>query len=64
MHDQDLQHSRSKKVCFICSVAKCLGAVRICEKAFAWTMNHNIVSHVVEDKAAVNACLRFLGKSC
>ena len=46
------------------SVAKCLGAVTVCETSFHWTFRHKIISHVIEDVEAVDACLQFLGINC
>ena len=46
----------------ICSIAKCLGAKTVTQKSFDLTKEHPIVSCVVSDKAAVNACDKFLGK--
>ncbi len=43
-------------------MAKCLGAVTVCEKSLDWTKHHHVICHVLEDKEAVDACLRFLGK--
>ena len=43
----------------LCSVAKCLGARRVTEKAFQWMPNHPVTSVVVQDKEAVSACLKF-----
>jgi len=44
----------------ISSIARCLGAVRVCERSFQWTKEHNVISHVIEDAEAVDACLKFL----
>jgi L-serine/L-threonine ammonia-lyase len=43
----------------ITSIAKSLGARRVCDAAFAWTQRHRIVSVVVSDAAAVRGCLTF-----
>jgi len=43
----------------ITSVAKTLGAVRVCEEAFLWTKKRPISAGTVTDKEAVDACLRF-----
>ncbi|XP_046559358.1 serine dehydratase-like [Haliotis rubra] len=45
----------------ITSVAKCLGALTVCSRAFEihQKKEHNIQSVVVDDKEAVSACLRF-----
>ena len=42
------------------SVATTLGARTVAAEAFAWTDRHEIVPQVVSDRAAVDACLRFL----
>lgn len=44
----------------ITSVATSLGAKRVCEKAFQWSMNHPIHSVLVSDQDALSACERFL----
>jgi L-serine/L-threonine ammonia-lyase len=44
----------------ITSIATSLGARRICERAFELTQERPIESVVVEDSAAVAACIRFL----
>ncbi|XP_065831246.1 serine dehydratase-like [Oscarella lobularis] len=44
----------------ITSIAKCLGAKTVTQKSFDLTKEHPIVSCVVSDKAAVNACDKFL----
>lgn len=44
------------------SVAKCLGAVTVCERSFQWTKEHNLICHVIDDVEAVHACLQFLGR--
>lgn len=43
----------------ITSIAKSLGASRICDAAWEWTKKHKIYSRVVTDSDAVQACLRF-----
>jgi len=43
----------------ITSVAKTLGAKRVCQEALDWTKKHKIISHLVTDKMAVKACVRF-----
>jgi L-serine/L-threonine ammonia-lyase len=42
------------------SIATSLGARQVCEQAFAWTQNHDVRSALVSDRAAVQACLRFI----
>ena len=44
----------------ITSIATSLGARKVSEQAFAWSREHAIGSRVVSDKAAVDACLRFI----
>ncbi len=44
----------------ITSIATSLGARRVAEQAFAWTMEHPIRSIVVSDQEAVGGCLRFM----
>lgn len=46
----------------ISSVATTLGARTVAEKAFAWTQHHKIISHVVSDKDAIEACISFANK--
>lgn len=43
----------------ITSVAKCLGACTVSTKTFEYYSKHKVISSVVEDKEAVNACLKF-----
>lgn len=45
----------------ITSIATSLGAKRICDRAFQWSREHAIHSLVVSDRAALDACERFLG---
>jgi L-serine/L-threonine ammonia-lyase len=42
------------------SVAKTLGARTVTAKLLEWKREHEIVNHVVTDRRAVDACLRFL----
>jgi L-serine/L-threonine ammonia-lyase len=44
----------------ITSIATSLGARRVAEQAFAWTVEHPIRSIVVSDQEAVGGCLRFM----
>ncbi|XP_072049554.1 serine dehydratase-like [Amphiura filiformis] len=44
----------------ITSLAKCLGALTVCQKSLDWGKLHPIHSVVVEDKQAIQACLSFL----
>jgi L-serine/L-threonine ammonia-lyase len=43
----------------ITSIATTLGARRVCERAVEWSRKHRVESVVVDDRAAVDACLRF-----
>jgi L-serine/L-threonine ammonia-lyase len=43
----------------ITSVATTLGARKVCERALQWTREHPVVSWIVSDREAVDACLRF-----
>ena len=44
----------------ITSIATSLGARRVCQRAFEITQSRPVDSIVVDDRAAVNACMRFL----
>lgn len=44
----------------ITSIATSLGARRVCQRAFEITQSRPVDSVVVDDRAAVNACMRFL----
>ena len=44
----------------IASIATSLGARQVSQQAFAYTSEHPVVSVVVSDQAAVDACLRFM----
>ncbi|RFB75025.1 pyridoxal-phosphate dependent enzyme [Methylovirgula sp. 4M-Z18] len=44
----------------ITSLATTLGAKKVCARAFELTQTHRIESIVVSDRAAVDACMRFL----
>ncbi|XP_028396401.1 serine dehydratase-like [Dendronephthya gigantea] len=54
-----IQAGRVVTIPEITSLAKCLGAQTPCEEAYNWTSRHNLISHVVQDKDALNACLNF-----
>jgi L-serine/L-threonine ammonia-lyase len=43
----------------ITSIAKTLGAQRVCEEVFNWTKKHPITSVIVTDEMAVDALVRF-----
>lgn len=44
----------------ITSIATTLGALQVCEQAFAWSKRHPLLSVVVSDRAAVSACRAFI----
>jgi L-serine/L-threonine ammonia-lyase len=44
----------------ITSIATTLGARRVCNRALAWTREHPVRSWLTSDRAAVDACLRFV----
>ncbi len=41
------------------SIATSLGAKKVARAAFEWTRSHNVMSHVVSDREALDACRRF-----
>ena len=43
------------------SIAKTLGAKRVSKRSYEWLTQHPIVSHVVTDKEAVTASIKFAG---
>ena len=42
------------------SIATTLGAKRVTQTALGWTRKHNVITHVVSDLDAVEACAKFL----
>jgi L-serine/L-threonine ammonia-lyase len=44
----------------ISSIATSLGARKVSQQAFDWTRRHPVRSVVVSDRAAVDACIRFM----
>ena len=42
------------------TVATSLAAKQVCQRAFAWSQERPVYSHVVSDQAALDACERFL----
>ena len=52
----------SVHACEFCSIAKTLGAKRVCKRAYDWLSQHEIISRVVSDKEAVSACLKIAGE--
>lgn len=57
---QSLQAGHRIKLDRITSIATTLGALQVCEQAFAWSQRHPVRSVVVSDRAAVSACRRFV----
>jgi len=41
------------------TIATSLGAMQVAPKAFEYAMNNKVIPHLVTDKAAANACLKF-----
>ncbi len=57
---QSLQARQRIKLDRITSIATTLGALQVCEQAFAWSQRHPLLSVVVSDRAAVSACRAFI----
>jgi len=57
---RSLQAGHRIKLDRITSIATTLGALQVCEQAFAWSQRHPVRSVVVSDRAAVSACRRFV----
>ena len=45
-----------------CSIARCLGAKRVSKRSFEWLSQHPVITQVVADKEAVEACINIAGK--
>ena len=45
----------------VCSIAKCLGALRVAQKAYELLRTYPVISVVVSDREAVSGCLSFAG---
>ncbi|MDC8758209.1 pyridoxal-phosphate dependent enzyme [Janthinobacterium fluminis] len=58
---QSLRAGARIELAGIASIATSLGARQVCERAFALSAQHPILSEVVTDQAAVAACRRFIG---
>ncbi len=43
----------------ITSVATSLGARQVCQRAFEWTQQHEVIATTVSDEEAIQACLEF-----
>ena len=43
------------------SVAKCLGALKVCKRSYEWLQSKNVISCVVPDREALNACVFMAG---
>lgn len=57
---QSLKAGYRVKLAGITSIATTLGALQVCEQAFAWSTRHSLLSMVVSDRAAVSACQTFV----
>ncbi len=57
---QSLKAGHRIKLDRITSIATTLGALQVCEQAFAWSKRHPLLSVVVSDRAAVSACRKFV----
>jgi len=57
---QSLKAGQRIKLERITSIATTLGALQVCEQAFAWSKRHPLLSVVVSDRAAVSACRKFV----
>lgn len=40
------------------SIARCLGAKRVCKSSYEWLSRHQVISYVVSDRDAVSACVK------
>jgi L-serine/L-threonine ammonia-lyase len=54
-----LRAGRHVEIEAIKSIATSLGAKKVAKAAYEWCSQHEVVSHVVSDREAVDACLRF-----
>ena len=54
-----LKAGRHLEIEDIRSIATSLGAKKVAKAAYEWCYKHEVVSHVVSDREAVDACLRF-----
>lgn len=57
--NKSLKAGRIVKIDAIRSIAKSLGALAVCEKLFELSKDHPILSKVVEDRTALEACISF-----
>ena len=48
----------------ITSIARCLGAKRVCERSFQWLSQHPVLTATVTDREAVSACVNIAGIHC
>lgn len=55
-----MQQGKNVGIPAITSIASTLGAKRVADQAFAFAQTHPVITHVVDDKTAVLACLDFL----
>ncbi|MGA7277143.1 MAG: pyridoxal-phosphate dependent enzyme [Desulfocapsaceae bacterium] len=56
-----LQTGKHIEIDHISSIATSLGAKKVAQRAFEYCSNHPVVSHVVSDGEALDACLQFAG---
>lgn len=54
-----LEAGRLTELQDIKSIATSLGAKKVAQAAYEWCHKHELLNHVVSDKAAVDACLQF-----
>ena len=59
-----LRAGRHVEIEAIQSIATSLGAKKVARAAYEWCSRHEVVSHVVSDREAVDACLRFSRDHC
>jgi L-serine/L-threonine ammonia-lyase len=56
-----LQAGKHIEIDHISSIATSLGAKKVAQRAFEYCSSHPVVSHVVSDGEALDACLQFAG---
>jgi L-serine/L-threonine ammonia-lyase len=59
-----LRAGRHVEIETIQSIATSLGAKKVARAAYEWCSKHEVVSHVVSDREAVDECLRFSRDHC
>lgn len=55
-----IKNGRLSALQSISSIATSLGAKQVADQAYNWSLDHEVTSHVVTDRDAVDSCLRFL----